>query len=434
MKLKLLVGSMVMIGLVSTYANAEVVRGVPNAGTTPTVVSTDLVLFWENIVDRNEDDASGVVLNKQNYVSGYVQTQASYSAKRGDTSYGVSPYQNIYDNNEGATSLALTGAEVYFDSQVNNWTRAHIATAYGSDFTNNGASDMFFTEAYAELNNFQQGAPVWLFAKVGRQYLNFTSTQWNVIVEPLTFDLGLSNATAVTVGAIASNGIYGDVYGYNGSPYGTNGSDTYLRTQNNIHGFGAEVGYAMTDAAQNLNVYADYIANMADSIGFNNSLYYGYNGGTKSEVYPEAQHPGLALHANYTTGPFTVIADYVTMLNKFNQTVYSFNGQGAQLAAYGVEGDYTFAAEKNQTVSLGYQGSQDAVQFYGLGNTFSMPKSRIFAGYKYAFAPNVALKFEYMNDQDYATSDVATTSTAGGKWAGSGSNNNTVLAQFKVMF
>jgi hypothetical protein len=447
MKLKLLVGTMAVMGLLSTSINADVTRTQPSVDNV-TVASTDVVTFWEGIVNRNEDNANGVILNKQNHVSGAVSTQANYSTKRGtDLAANTSPYTDTSANNQGNTSLNLANVEVYFDSQVSNWARVHIATTYGSDFTGSsyGNVNMFFTEAYAELNNFQQGAPVWMFTKVGRQYLNFGSTQYNTITQPLTNDLSLSNATAVTVGAIAKNGVYGDVYGYNGNAYGgPAGSVANTNSANTIHSYGAEVGYAMGNSTQGLNVYADYIANIADTLSFGNSLYYSPTSkGTTTwkAIYPDQQRPGYALHANYNNGPFGIIADYVGMVSAFDKDIYSYNGHGASLAAYSFEADYTLPTQKVQMISLGYQGSENALQFYGLGNVFSMPKSRMIAGYKYTFNTNINMKFEYMYDKDYAKSDLATTgakTTSGSyplaKYAGSGASNNTVLARLNVMF
>ncbi|MSP52802.1 MAG: LbtU family siderophore porin [Gammaproteobacteria bacterium] len=446
MKLKLLVGSMVMMGLVSTYVHADTIT--PQlTGDTTTVMSAGLLSFWEGIVDRNEDNANGVVLNQQNHISGAVSTQAGYTSKRGSTTTTTSPYTDTSPNNKGNTAISLANAELYVDSEVTNWARAHVATSYGSDFTtsvsNYGTTDMFFTEAYAELNNFQQGAPVWMFAKIGRQYLNFGSIQHNTITEPLTDDLALSNATAITVGAIAKNGLYGNFYGYNGSPYGTGNtysSPAVTDSSNTIHGWGAEVGYAMGNATQGLNVYADYIANITDTLSFADNIgYYAKGSTTWTSIYPDKKRPGFALHANYNKGPFGVIADYVGMVSAFDQDIYSYNGQGANLSAYALEADYTLSTQQAQMISLGYQGSGNAVQFYGLGNTFSMPKSRVIAGYKYTFTSNVNMKFEYMYDKDYVKSDVATsgtgtTSSTISSFPGSDGSNNTVLARLNVMF
>jgi len=445
MKLKLLVGTMAIMGLVSTSVFADVSRVQPQAGAVATTTTPDLVMFWENTVDRNEDNANGIILNQQNHVSAAISTQASYTSKRGSAdnlNTTASPYTDTSPNNKGNTSLYLANAEVYFDSQVTPWARAHIATTYGPDFTgsNYGNFDMFFDEAYAELNNFQQNPSLGLFAKVGRQYLNFGSTQYNVITEPLTNDLSLTNATAVTVGAIANNGVYGDFYGYNGNQYGGS-ADAKADSSNTIHGWGAEVGYAMSNAAQSFNAYADYIANIADSLSFNNSLgtYSANQQGTTvwTSIFPDQQRPGYALHANYTMGAFGVIADYVGMVSAFDKNIYSYNGHGASLSAYALEADYTLPTQNVQMISLGYQGSENALSFYGLGNPFSMPKSRIVAGYKYVFTSNINMKFEYMYDKDYAKTDVATNGTGSSTlntYAGSGASNNTVLARLNVMF
>jgi hypothetical protein len=435
MKLKLLIGSMITLGFAATYVQADTI--------TPATVS-----YWETIINRNEDNAHGLVLNQKNHLSAYVAVQAAYTDKRGnpgydDAGYQLSPYINIAPNNKGKSSLAIATSEVYFDSQVADWARVHIATAYAPDFTNSvtsssfGTKDMFFPEAYAELNNFQSGAPVGLFTKIGRQYLNFTAQQYTVIAHPLTEDLAFTNATAVSVGAVYANGIYADAYGYNGNPYGVLGSKTNLTSQNNIHSWGAELGYTQHDNVEGLNIFADYIANLADSlaVGYNTYGVQGPNGWIAQ--YPDKQHPAYALHANYNIGLIAIITDYVGMVNAFDPNVYSFNGHGAKLAAYAMEADYTLATQDPQIISIGYQGSEDAVQLYALGNAFPMPQTRMLVGYKYVWSPNIALKFEYMHDQDYAATDYASSGSTNfhaNTWYGSGSTNNSILARMNITF
>ena len=439
MKLKLLIALMITQGFAATYVHAEV----PFSPATPAIIT-----FWEGIINRNEDNAHGVVLNQKNHLSAYVAIQASYFTKRANTpnnasGYPISPYSDTSPNNKGKTTLNLATSEVYFDSQVTDWARVHIATAYAPDFSNTptsssfGVKDIFFTEAYAELNNFQQGAPLSIFTKIGRQYLNFTAQQYTVITHPLTEDLGFTNATAITVGAISEPGIYADAYDYNGNPYGAAGSSINLNSQNRIHGWGAELGYAQSNNLQAWNIYADYIANLADSLAISYNTYGAMGPDGWAAQYPNEQHPGYALHANYNFGPLAIVTDYVGMISAFNSNVYSFNGHGAKLTAYAVEANYTLPTQHAQTISLGYQGSQDAVQLFAIGNAFSMPKTRMLIGYKYVLSPNIALKFEYMHDQDYAATDYAINGSnlyPANVWYGSGNANDTVLARMNVTF
>lgn len=441
MKLKLIISSMVILGLASTAVMARISE--PKDEALP-VNSAETIKYWETILNRNEDNASGVILNQKNHVSVYLTTQVSHTSKRGNSN-DQDTYADTSSNNKGKTSLGLVGPEIYFDSQVEPWARVHIATSYDQDFTSNAytsqniayPTQMFFPEAYAALNNFNQSdAPVWLFTKLGRQYVNFTSNQYTVINAPLTAVLGLTNATAVTVGAANWHGLYGDVYGYNGSPYNDNQVPTIpnLNSQNNIHGWGGEIGYSNDMPQGGFTVFANYINNIMDSLSMQNNMFtYSQRAGIWQAFYPDNYQPAYALHADYHTGPFSLLADYVGMLGNFSQNIVSFNGHGANLRAYALEANYSYKIAYPQTISLGWQGSEDAVQFAGIGASFSVPKTRLLAGYKLALSPNISLKFEYMYDQDYARGDCATYNGTSSYW-GTGAVNNTLQGRITVVF
>lgn len=446
MKLKLIISAMVVLGLASTSTMARISE--PQDEALP-VNSIETVKYWETILNRNEDNASGVILNQKNHVSVYLTTQVSHTSKRGNSN-DQDTYADTPSNNKGKTSLGLVGPEVYFDSQVEPWARTHIATAYDQNFTaasytpHNAAypTQMFFPEAYAELNNFNQsGAPIWLFTKVGRQYVNFTSNQFSVINAPLTATLGLTNVTAVTVGAANWKGLYGDVYGYNGSAHNDNQipTNSNLNSQNNIHGWGSEIGYSTDTPQGGFTLFADYINNIMDSLSMQNNLVtYAQPAGAWQALYPDHYQPAYALHADYHTGPFSVLADYVGMLGGLSQNVVSFNGHDANLRAYALEANYSFTITNPQTISLGWQGTEDAVQFGGIGASFSVPKTRLLAGYKLGLSPNVSLKFEYMYDQDYSRGDYATYAgydhNPGTVYSGTGGVNNTLQGRITVVF
>lgn len=431
MQVKLWFSSILLLSLVSTSLFGDVITIQGNAAVTTMMPPANNATYWENIIDRNEDNANGVLLNQHNHVSAYAATQASHMSKRGTDNNN--PYEDVPPNNKGKTSLELAEAELYFDSQVTNWARVHVATQYAQDFTNPSLyqyaqNAMFFPEAYAELNNFQQGDADWAFAKIGRQYVNFTSRQSALISQPLTTWLGLTNVTAMTVGVANLGGFYSDAYVYNGNLYGTTVNER-ANSANTIHSWGAEMGYAMNVSNNTqLNVFADYIANLTDSLNF------GYNTGDfgTQGIYPDKKLPGYALHVNYMMGPLAILADYVSMLSAFSPETESYDGKGAKLSAYGFEADYLVDANHSQTISLGYQGSAQALQFNALQTVFTMPRSRILAGYQYAISSNVALKFEYMFDKDYNKSD--SVATLNQIVYGSSASNNTILARLNVTF
>ena len=444
MKLRVLLGAMLALGLVSSAAEADIFAANQAAALNPMMMENQPGLYgtapvWNLIIDRNADNAYGeVALYKgQTDVTGLIFADFDYAdhSASSPTSLAVGPSE---------ASFNLSDVEIYVDSQLNSWIRAHIAIQYGSDFTTsnnyiNSTPDMFFPEAYVTLygnGNF--------YAKAGRQYLNFGSTMHQALNAPLTQVLSMTNATGLTAGALnIIGGLYFDATVYNGSSYGT--GSTAADTAVQANGYVFDLGYTDQEADYGYNVFADYIGNIADTLTMN------YGGGAcvntgvtvncpgpfSGSAIPLTQVGGFAGHVDYHTGPFSITGDYVTATGTMSPAQWSYNGKGAQPSSWSTEVDYNFMTfGHNSTATFGYQGSADMAGFYPIGAFMPTPQTRFAVGYNYAFMKNVYLQAEYDNDQDYGTGDesiftnVANVTT----YNASGANDNTLTLRLKVLF
>lgn len=439
MKLKTLVGSMAVLGLVSTgaFAATATAKAMKNSNSDQA--------FWHTVVDRNQDNAYFVTPQPgQVKVTGEVDTRLARTSKGGANS---DTHPNTgYSAGKSKTAFSLHSAELYLDAGLPSVmlggnplnTMVHVALSHDYDntvdnldgkTTLSNSKKMYFPEAYAMMTYEH------LFAKVGRQYVNFGSVYHDSISTPLTEVLSKTNETGVTLGLMNLYGFYGDVAFYNGAVYGKKLKDRQDK-QNKVNGFTGELGYAMKNNNYHFNAYVDYISNIADVDALNYNLAMVNN-------YTTDKVPGVALHGDFTMqagtdSSFTVMGDYVTATKKFNKKAdWQFNKDGAKPQAYGIEGDYTFL--KRHTITLGFQGSKQAAGIVAAGedvgasayNTFPMPKTRLLAGYAYDLNKYVSFGVEYTNDKDYGTSD---TSTMNNNYQGTGNTNNTIVGRIKVKF
>lgn len=419
MKLKTLVASMALLSLASTGAMAvSQVAGpaVANSGSD----------FWQGIVYRNQDNNGTMpkLAHGQSKVTGLAEMDVFNTDKRlGFTEDGV--------NNKSKTRMNLNTAEVYYDWNVNEMTSAHFAV----DFDNNAVirttkttsqtiNDLSLSEGYVTL---AQGN---LFLNAGVQYLRFGSASHSSLLSPIAEDLSLTNTTAISGGVFGLNGFYADASIFNGAPYGSSLKDAN-DTDNSINGYTAEIGYAQNQGVNpfygydGMNVYLDYINDAADTGAFQTIITtYGTAHTTAGWSYLKEQHPAVALHAGYVSGPFQVAANYVSVTKAIDEFVLA-NGSAAKPSSYGVEADYSWNTMNIQTIALSFDGSKDLggvidTTSYGPNTT---PETRIGLTYGYHINKNVSLQGEYANEKDYGLSD-----------GGTGKSANVFVGRLKVAF
>ena len=404
------------------------------ADTAPSVIGTDPV--WANVIARNQDNANGVdpLYVGQTDVTGLAIGDFVYN----DNQDGYWQEQKV---TEPSAQFSLYDAELYVDSQLSPYIRAHIALAYGTTGTSNGnparagtdgvaipptnpttTNSFFFPEAYVTFFDNTH----W-FAKVGQEYLNFGSIDYQSITTPLPQVFTLIDATALTAGFVNYfGGLYFDATVYNGNPYGVTTSSTFASSSVQAHGYVFDLGYTQEYAGEGYNVFVDYANNISDSASIVNE----FAGATTPMLQ---QTPAITAHGDYYIGAIALSVNYFSALQAFNPSNWSFNGAGAKPSAYDLQGTYSLAVGQHaSSFVIGYEGSQDALNFVPMGASFPMPQTRFLVGYNFNLTKNVLLQLEYDNDKDYSTGDTGL--TFNGIDFGSSSTDNSVLARLNVSF
>jgi hypothetical protein len=402
-----------------------------------------------NIVNRNQDNVSADPTAalpewlKKITISGLLDPSLNFGFGKRPLPVGVTtpPQQGSTGPSQSAV---LNAAELYIDAQVADWVLVHTTFAYDTDFNNAGSyisgtganqpQTLFVEEGSVTLANFNE-SPFWLTA--GRQFLLFGSYKHSTVNRPITQYLSEANNVAVTVGAVQPMGelnFYGDMYTFQGvSPTNQN------PVKQQIKGFGANVGLNKNSDVLGYNFNAGFINNMMNNYFVGNAcnpLLPGITPTTCNSGYTK-KVPGLSLHFDANSGPFSLSADYVEALTSFSgqdlpsgANPISTTSPGAKPWAYALESTYNFPSlirhkTYDSRVFAGFQQSGDAVNVSSatvLGGYWT-PRYRYVAGYGIDLIKNLTVRIQFQHDTDYSTAQ-----------GGTGANNNAVFTDLKVVF
>lgn len=110
---------------------------------------------------------------------------------------------------------------------------------------------------------------------------------------------------------------------------------------------------------------------------------------------------GFAVSGRISYKNLTLLAEYVTALNHFDEQDLSFNGHGALPRALELEASLSFKTfGKASSLSAGWGQSWESL-------ALKLPRSSIFAAYKIAVLKNTTLGMEYHHDFNYSESSYA---------------------------
>jgi len=295
-------------------------------------------------------------------------------------------YHSPYTGDD-SSDLAVATAEIGIAAQVSDWVAGEITLLYEEDDTPLEVDVATVTIASPEGGWFLTG---------GQQYVPFGTYETHLVTDPLSLELGETRETAALFG-LESDGFLGAVYLFNGE------SDK----NDDIDRFGLTAGYAHEGDAGGFAMRIGYINHIGDSDALQEAI-----GGDVNDYVG-----GVAVDGRISSGPFTVIAEYVTATDSFDVTELGFDGIGAQPKAWNIEAGYAFElADKPMSLAIGYQGSDEAL-------ALELPETRIAAALSVEILSNTTLSFEWAHDQDYGTSD-----------GGTGKSADTATAQLALEF
>ncbi|RDI46879.1 LbtU family siderophore porin [Aquicella lusitana] len=333
---------------------------------------------------------------------------------------------DVNDWAKGFASLSFSNPTTNVNPSIYKlWGAAEYNAAYANNINGNASNVIQLEQAYATFGNFDVSP---IFVQVGKQFQDYGRYEIHPITESMTQVMTKTLATSIRAGFIA-NGFHGSIAAFDDpiNKMGNTSSPT---------NYTAAVGYDQNNDQLGFDLGAGYIYNM---IGVNDVAYNVVNfntlGGTLGNTGTYRNRVGAyALYGDVNSGPFSLGARYTQALQRFNVNDLPKNGiadltggvitgapiagrSGAKPWAAGIQGGYGFNVwDRNQNIYLGYQTSREAA---GL----NLPKNRYLVGYGIDVWKSTNLGIEWDHDNAYSTGN-----------GGSGNNTNLVSLRAGVQF
>lgn len=424
MKLKQVVGSLFLLGLVSSPAFAAPVA----SNDMPLDPLRSQVARMESAMQ--EDQAGGLYLRECNdwwkriTVSGQANVDAA-TANR-------SPV--FWNENGSVSDLWLDSALLFIDGQLSDWAHGHIGLAYGTNSPNfvrvrpgnsqqghtggSSVANSLLDEAYISINQFSKNP---FFFQAGKQRVRFGDYKPFADITPsLTQLLSETRAVTATVGFSHCTGLNGSIYAFRGANVqadSTESNDGLSRIKN----YGGSLGYAMETEDWGFKAGVQYLSNMVDVDYISQTLVAATPLGVSNLAFGNyaKRVGGVAANIGGRYGMFDASAKYVGSVRAFDPTDIAFTddfGQtatGAKVKAWGVDVGVSFPTMGHESrFGLGYQGSNQAGLVGAADNSLSnvplflstgLPQDRYLAEYAVNLTRNTDLGFQYRQDVSYSS-------------------------------
>jgi hypothetical protein len=315
------------------------------------------------------DSGSNSILPQGFSIGGAVEVEANHSEDYSGTK---------------SNDLTLATVELSFEAQLNDWVETSFALLYEDDPGQINVDGAIITFGNSEKSPF--------YVTTGLMAAPFGSYETQLLSDPMTKSVGESGGEVLVLLGVENNGFSGSVYAFNGDTNETGQQDTIS------HG-GISVSYSLETEDLSLTVGAGLINSIADSGGITDAL--ANNGSLQDTI------SGYTVNGIVAAKGFTVIGEYVSASNTFQNSELAWNGRGAKPSAWLLEVGYTFeVAQREATVAANIQGTSQAV-------ALGLPKSRFAVGSSIAMDKNTSVAFEWTHDKDYSTSDTGAGNTVG---------------------
>ncbi len=306
----------------------------------------------------------------------------------------VSDWTNVFASMSFSTPTTSANPSVY-----KTFGAAEYSAAYANNILGGNANNFQVEQAYGVFGNFN-ASPIYLQA--GKSFQDFSRYEIHPITRSLTQVMSEVLATSVKLGFIAN--------GFNGGVYVFNDPMNKVTSSSNPTNYGIALGYDQINEQLGFDLGAAYLYNLiaANDVAYsvNNFTGGGYNNRVSGvAAYGDVNYGPFMLAARYTQAAqrFSRLdltkngfADTATLLGNSVQIVPNAGATGAKPWAAGIQAGYGFEVwNKSQNVYLGYQASREAA---GL----NMPKGRWLAGYGIDVVKDTLLAIEWDHDQGYS--------------------------------
>lgn len=258
------------------------------------------------------------------------------------------------------------------------------------------------------------------YFSIGQMYVPFGRYSSGIISTTPTARLAKTNTRAALVGAYYE-GFFGQAYAFRG--------DTFVHNRG-INQWGVNAGYEHQYEDFSYEVGAGYIANIADSNGMQNTYVMpGFPGFAESRATERLVHrvPAFDVYGRLGYKCVFLNVEYISTTREFDQQDLSFNLQGAQPAAFYIDGSVRGTVfERPYGFTLGYGYSAEALGV-------NIPKHSYIAALNGSIWKNTIEGIEFRHDVDYSEKD-----SAGGSGSGpvnaTGSSRNSIVADIGIYF
>jgi hypothetical protein len=337
-------------------------------------------------------------------------------------------FNNAYPGPGGGSGAVVTPTLL----GVNAPSQGSYPGVYSAAYTNNRID---LEQGYVTFGNFNCSP---FFVQLGKQFQDFGRYTIHPMTRTLAQVMSESLQTSAKIGFVVPMGFHGSVYTFDNQLTRTNQGHT-----TNV--WGAALGFDQPSDQLGYDLGVGYMSNIT---GVNDVAYaitaYQFLTNTTSGIFSTANTNAVGtyngtvgawnVYGDINSGPFTLGARYTTAahsLNAFTLSNQYMNptGSGARPWAVDVTAGYGFNAWcKNQMVYLGYQASGNAVNLY-------MPKNRWLVGYNIEPWKMTTLAVEVQHNTSYSAGNgVPVPGFAGGTFAGNNNSNNEIHARAGVKF
>lgn len=281
------------------------------------------------------------------------------------------------DGGDRAAGVGVGQAELVVEAELNDWIGAGATLLYEEEDIGLEESE----QAELDRASLTIGPPEgsWFFS-AGQQYVPFANWPPALISDPLTLQLGETNALALQWG-LSSGGLHGSIFGFYGD-----------EDQNG--GYGAAIGYLLERGESGFGLNLSYISDLGVS-------------GALQEVIADTRGrhslPGWTARAELRYANAVLTGEYLASLGHFAAREVEYAGRGAQPLSWLLEAACAVRlAGREATVVVGYQGTEEA-------RALKLPTRRLLAGLAVELATWFSPTIEWARDEDYANQQVSTT-------------------------
>lgn len=320
-------------------------------------------------------------------------------------------YERAYDNSK-STDIVLATAELAVDADIAEGVSAHIGLLHEEDDT-----DLELDEGYITL---EKGR---FFVNAGQMYVPFGRFNSHLVSDPLTLEIGETRESTVEVGLTA--GLFtGSAYVFKGD-IGDSG-----REQSKVETYGISLTVAGGDDTFSYEFGTDYISSFADTDTMTDGIDDFADIAASEDAGEEVDVDGavddyvggLSVDAALGFGPASVIVEYTTATEAFDEDALAFDGDEARPSAFNVEVGYLLNIGCETQFALALQGTQDA-------QALGLPERRIAVAASSAIADNTSLSLELARSTDYDVDDADNNDDEG-----DGETSDTVTIQLAIAF